>query len=547
MGEIKSLALIHGWGGDSRCWQPLLAQWQSVAGTFNGPFDGPFNGHIVTVDLPGFGARTNEPWPQTETLLAELEAQLPEDCLLLGWSLGGMLAVQLAERSKRVGSNKVRALVTIGANGRFVASDGWPAAMPETVFTDFCRAQREAPAKNMQRFAGLQARGDSEMRGLLKTLKAEVPAAVPQSWSQALECLGSLDNRKLLSAPVVPTLHLFGEGDALVPVQAASALEVLGASCKVIPQSGHCPHLSRPAQVAEIIRDFVGNSLGNSISSAVSNSAAPLEKTSVARAFGRAAASYDAAAHLQRAVCRELLSRAPEHRVPRRILDLGSGTGYGSELLRKRFPDAEIIALDIAPQMLQFARAHRPVSNAYVAADAEQLPLADGCIDLVFSSFALQWCYRLPQLFAEIRRVLAPAGDVLISTLLPGTLSELEVSWAAVDDAVHVNRFLPESDWHSACVANHLQTTTAVEQRVLHFDDVKSLMRELKSIGAHNVNREAGKGLLSRAKLRKLTEAYESERTDVGLPATYEVLYLQLAHSAAAASALDALDALAPG
>ncbi|WP_082859187.1 malonyl-ACP O-methyltransferase BioC [Microbulbifer sp. Q7] len=497
-----NLALIHGWGSDVRCWQPLLQALEVVGG------------QVVNIELPGFGARAAEPWPETGDLLAQLDAQLPEDCLLLGWSLGGMLAARLAATS-----GKVRALVSIAANGSFVVRDDWP-GMDEDVFAEFCRAQREMPEKNLSRFAGLQARGDGQMRALLKTLKRWQPVSIPQSWYTALACLGELDNRALLQQLPVPALHILGCKDALVPAAAAKKMHAPGAQVTVIAESGHCPHLSQPEAVARLIRSFV---------SSLDAATAPLEKSSVARAFGRAAQSYDAAAHLQRAVCRGLLGRAAENSSPKRILDLGSGTGYGSELLRKRFPEAEIIALDIAPQMLGYAREQRPVADAYVAADAEHLPLADGCIDLVFSSFALQWCYQLPQLFAEIRRVLAPAGDALISTLLPGTLQELETSWKVVDDAVHVNRFLPESDWRSACADNQLGIRAAVEQRVLHFNDVRTLMRELKSIGAHNVNHGAGKGLLSRAKLRKLTEAYERQRSGAGLPATYQVLYLELA------------------
>ncbi|MCQ3829057.1 malonyl-ACP O-methyltransferase BioC [Microbulbifer elongatus] len=507
-----NLALIHGWGGDGRCWQPLLDN-----------LDGVF-AQVVNVELPGFGGRAQEPWPNTDELLAQVEAQLPQNCLLIGWSLGGMLATQLAARS-----NKVRGLVTIASNGSFVARDDWP-GMDERVFAEFCRAQREAPEKNLVRFCGLEARGDSEMRSLLKTLKGWQPAIIPAAWCDALACLGELDNRALLATLELPALHIFGEGDALVPVAATQAIAAAGAQVKVIPQAGHCPHLTRAQEIAGLIRNFFRS---------LNTSSAPLEKSSVARAFGRAAASYDAAAHLQRAVCRALLQRAEESWSPKRILDLGSGTGYGSELLRKRFPDAEIIALDIAPQMLGYARAHRPVADGYVAADAEQLPLAEGTVDLVFSSFALQWCYDLPKLFAEIRRVLSPEGNTLISTLVPGTLRELETSWAAVDEAVHVNRFLPVEAWRSACEKNQLHSSIATEQRVLHFDRLKTLMQELKSIGAHNVNRAAGKGLLSREKLRTLTEAYERQRTPAGLPATYQVLYLQLAHSEAGSASMD--------
>lgn len=500
--QIDHVVFLHGWGGDSRCWEPLLEELTALPQT------------PVCIDLPGFGRRAGEDWPDSESLLADLEARLPENCLLVGWSLGGMLAVQLAARSP-----KVRALATIAANGCFVSSDGWPGMAPE-VFTQFCGAQRSEPQKNWQRFCSLQARGDSAMRSVLKTLKSWQPDAMPASWDDALACLGQLDNRASLAQLPIPALHIFGAEDALVPAAAAEQVRALGCSVEVVEEAGHCPHLSNPKMVARLLQELLQG-----------REDAPLEKTAVARAFGRAAASYDSAAHLQRAVCRQLLGQADEFGgwEPRRILDLGSGTGYGSELLRRRFPNVEIIALDIAQPMLAFAREHRPHANGYIAADAEQLPLADESVDLVFSSFALQWCYRLPQLFAEIRRVTAPGGRVLVSTLGPDTLHELKDSWARVDDGVHVNRFLPAEDWHGAARGSGLAGTLEREMRVLHFDSVTALMRELKAIGAQNVNTGAGKGLLGRARLRQLADAYDHFRVNAGLPASYEVLYLQLA------------------
>lgn len=522
MSGIQNIAFIHGWGSDSRCWGPLVAalQEQEIS---------PLQS-VHTIDLPGFGARAGDPWPGTEKLLTELESQLPEDCLLVGWSLGGMLAVQLAALSA-ARSKKVRALVTIAANASFTRRDQWP-GMADSVFENFCAAQEAEPEKNWQRFCGLQARGDHAMRNLLKTLKSWQPETVPPTWQNALECLGSLDNRALLAQLDIPALHIFGERDALVPVAAAQKMQSEVGAVKIIQSVGHCPHLSRPSEVAALINPILAGGECSSLTTSLEAPLeTPLEKAAVARAFGRAANSYDAAAHLQRAVCRELLGRAEKGWAPKRILDLGSGTGYGSALLRKRFPNAEIIALDIAPAMLTYARENRPLANGYIAADAEQLPLRENSIDLVFSSFALQWCYRLPQLFSEVRRVMAPSGRALISTLVPGTLRELEESWAAVDGDVHVNRFLAAETWQQASEQHALGYKRDIEQRVLHFDSVKTLMRELKSIGAHNVNRGAGKGLLSRKKLRQLEAAYEQKRTDAGLPATYQVLYLNLEKS----------------
>ena len=536
-----NLVFVHGWGGDGRIWQPLIDVLS--AGPEGGHQLGPYRS-ITALELPGFGGNSGRPWPGDEVLLRQLYGQLPQNCLLVGHSLGGMLAARLAALpgQEKPGQKKIAALVTIAANASFVQRGDWPGMNPQT-FTAFRESMAGEPQATWEKFCGLQARGDGAMRAVLKQLKNWRPAEIGPQWRHALDCLGRLDNRDLLAAPEIPALHLFGEKDALVPATAAEKTRALGATAELLSGCGHVPQVSSPALVAEKIHRFaaglrpasgVGTPRSRVPKSPVPSPQSPVPKSAVARSFGRAAAGYDAAAHLQRAVCRQLLAEADSVWAPQTILDLGSGTGYGSELLRQRFPQARIIALDLAEGMLRYARQRRPAADFHIAADAERLPLADGSIDLVFSSMALQWCYQLPQLFAELNRVLAGGGRCLLATLGPGTLRELKGSWARVDGGVHVNRFLPQGEWMGAAAESGLPGELRAEERVLHFDNVRQLMRELKTIGAHNVNRDAGRGLMSKAKLSGLERAYERLRTPAGLPASYEVIYLKLARVAGA-------------
>jgi malonyl-CoA O-methyltransferase len=138
-----------------------------------------------------------------------------------------------------------------------------------------------------------------------------------------------------------------------------------------------------------------------------------IDRHAVARAFDRASTSYDAAAALQDRVRNELLARLDELKVePRAVLDLGAGTGHGTRALKRRHPKAVVVAADIAPGMLEQARAQSRWRRRFerVRADAYALPFANGAFDLVFSNLMIQWCDDLDAVFAEIARVLKPAG-----------------------------------------------------------------------------------------------------------------------------------------
>lgn len=267
-----------------------------------------------------------------------------------------------------------------------------------------------------------------------------------------------------------------------------------------------------------------------------------IDKREVARAFGRAAVSYDAHAVLQREVLARLEGRLDLMNIrPQRIVDAGCGTGQGLRRLKARYPKAELIGLDLALPMLQAARRtaggaaglgnllRRFVQRApvhYLCADIERLPFRHSGIDLVFSSLALQWAGDAQAAFGELYRVIAPQGLLLFSTFGPDTLKELRQAFAEVDGRPHVSRFLDMHDIGDMLVhAGFQHPVMEMEMLTLTYADLKSLMRDLKGIGAHNAAVDRGRGMMGKAAWQKLERAYESFRRDGRLPATYEVIY----------------------
>lgn len=254
-----------------------------------------------------------------------------------------------------------------------------------------------------------------------------------------------------------------------------------------------------------------------------------LDRAAVARAFDRAGPGYDRAAKLQSQVREELLARLDFFKVqPELIIDLGCGTGVASAALRRRYPRAQLLALDLAAGMLRTARAQSGWRRRFarVQADARALPLRSQSVDLLFSNLMLQWCDEPGGVFAEWRRVLKPGGMVLFSTFGPETLTELRGAWSAVDGATHVSLFPDAPALGSGLMqAGLAEPVMDVEQYRLHYADPWLLMRELRDLGASNAARERARGLTTPRRMARMVEAYEILRTAEGVPASYEVLY----------------------
>jgi malonyl-CoA O-methyltransferase len=264
------------------------------------------------------------------------------------------------------------------------------------------------------------------------------------------------------------------------------------------------------------------------------------KKADVKRSFDQAAQTYDENAFLQREIADRLFERLDYIKLaPAHVLELGCGTGYVTRKLRARYPDAHLTAVDIAPAMCREAAAQMPRTpllarlfksapiTEWLCADAEQLPLADESVDLVVSSLTLQWCD--PEAVArECIRVLRPEGLVMFTTFGPDTLKELRIAFKAVDDKPHVNTFVDMHDIGDIMVAAGFADPVMDQEIVtITYSELKTLLRELKGIGAHNVLPDRQTGLMGKQQWRTLLEAYERFRRseDGKLPTTYEVVY----------------------
>lgn len=233
----QALILLPGWAFGAAALQPLC--------------------EALGERLPNFEVSI-EPLPElaeADAWLDALDRRLPRDAWLAGWSLGGMLASQLAAR--RV--DACPGLVTIASNPCFRARAQWPEAMAAEIFDAFQDAFRLDPEQTLKRFRSLCSRGAFDARTLARQLQvsqAPLPAAVLDA---GLQLLAQLDGREALHGYFGPQLHLFAGDDALVPVAAAGALRhwLPGARVEVLDKASHAVALEQAEELAALIAGFI--------------------------------------------------------------------------------------------------------------------------------------------------------------------------------------------------------------------------------------------------------------------------------------------------
>ena len=257
-----------------------------------------------------------------------------------------------------------------------------------------------------------------------------------------------------------------------------------------------------------------------------------LDKRRMRESFEHAAATYDAAAVLQREIADRLLGRLDLVQLrPQAVLDIGCGTGYDVRELTTRYPRARVLGLDIVEAMVQRARRKSGLWDrvsrrcVFCCGDAERLPVATSSMDMVISNLMLQWCD--PQtMFAEARRVMRPGGLIMFTTFGPDTLRELREAWRAADDAPHVHAFIDMHDLGDMLIHTGFSDPVMdMEQFTLTYPSVVEVMRDIKHLGAHNVAVTRARGLTGKARFARFRAAYEAFARNGKIPATYEAVY----------------------
>ena len=246
-GQGPDLVLLHGWGMNGAVWHGIA---QQLAPHYR----------VHLVDLPGFGNSLladevdySLPW-----LAEQVAAILPQKCHLLGWSLGGLVASQLALTHP----DRLHSLITVASSPCFMARDEWPGIAPK-VLTGFNLMLAGDFRQTIERFLAIQAMGSEHARDDIRQLRhwlAERPSPQFAALEAGLTLLADIDLREPLRELALPWLRIYGRLDSLVPKAAIPLLDDLYPASRSVTlnKASHAPFISHPDEFIEIVRDFVG-------------------------------------------------------------------------------------------------------------------------------------------------------------------------------------------------------------------------------------------------------------------------------------------------
>lgn len=244
LGAGRELVLLHGWGTHSGIWSEMA---QSLAPHFR----------LHLVDLPGCGESADcEPY-SLQHVAGLLAREMPEHCGVVGWSLGGQVALAWA----RAAPEQVERIALIATTPCFAQRADWPHAVSREALQEFGRALATDGPGTLRRFFSLQALGDerareavARLRGCLKRDGATGVAALAGGLNVLLEA----DQRDELAAIRQPVLVLHGDRDRVAPPAAAQYLEsrLPNAERVVIAGAAHVPFVTALPEVSAHLSRF---------------------------------------------------------------------------------------------------------------------------------------------------------------------------------------------------------------------------------------------------------------------------------------------------
>ncbi len=241
----SELVLIHGWGFNHQVWRKFLPHIED-------------RWSVKCIDLPGYGNPENKMDPHfdqgsIDQIVNSINSDIPENAIILGWSLGGTVAIKLAQSR-----GDIKALVLLASSPCFLKKQDWQHGIEPDEFNQLVNQLSKEKIKTLRTFAGLVAVGEKHPRQTINELNEHILTSVPEQkiLMSGLEILRDEDLRQDLVKKHCPIAMIFGENDILVKRSTGSAIQASRPDIQTIeiPETGHAPFVSRPRETAEALK-----------------------------------------------------------------------------------------------------------------------------------------------------------------------------------------------------------------------------------------------------------------------------------------------------
>jgi pimeloyl-[acyl-carrier protein] methyl ester esterase len=243
-GSGRPLVFWHGWGLNLRVFDRLRT---ALAREHR----------VIAVDLPGHGHSDWSEDENAELQLQRLSATVPDGATLIGWSLGGQMAIRYAARQH----DRLRALILLHSTPRFVRAPDWPAGLDPEILARFAADLQHDPVRTVSDFLELQTRGSSAAANTMDALQHALShhgTARPSALQAGMRILMEGDLRAEAAQLRLPTLVVGGQHDRITPPAASRALLQLipGARYLELRRAGHVSFLSHESELLAALRTF---------------------------------------------------------------------------------------------------------------------------------------------------------------------------------------------------------------------------------------------------------------------------------------------------
>ncbi len=246
-GQGPNLVLLHGWGLNSGVWEPISHLLET-------------HFRVTFIDLPGFGRNANV-LPEhydLASVTSMVKACLPDKCSLLGWSMGGLIAQQIAIDNQ----HKIDKLILLATSPKFTLTTDWFGIKSEVLSVFEQQLERDY-SKTLDRFMAIQALGSDTARDDIKTIKSHIkqyPIPDDMALRAGLKLLASTDLRSKLDKITTETHRLYGRLDSLVPVKAIAKIAKVQPKSRyhIFAHASHAPFISHPAEFIDCLFTIFG-------------------------------------------------------------------------------------------------------------------------------------------------------------------------------------------------------------------------------------------------------------------------------------------------